>query len=108
MDRTELITKAEPARRVAELERELASLEKANQELWRTNQRLGRERLAAQDSAAASIATKLEAAEAELERMESSLSWRLTAPVRLPRHIARWLLVKLRPRLRSIASRMCR
>lgn len=102
------MNESESERRVAALERELAALERANQELWRTNQRLGRGQIVAQDSAAASIATKLDSAEAEISRMESSLSWRLTAPVRLPPRIARWVLVRIRPKLRSIAARLYR
>ena len=104
MDGTELMGESE-SERVAELERQVASLEKANEELWRTNQRLGRERLSAQDSAAASIATKLGSAEAEIERMESSLGWRLMA---LPRELARWVAKRIRPRLRSLALRFFR
>ncbi len=104
MDGTELMGESE-SERVAELERQVASLEKANEELWRTNQRLGRERLSAQDSAAASIATKLGSAEAEIERMESSLSWRLMA---LPRELARRVVKRIRPKLRSFALRFFR
>lgn len=104
MDGTELMSESE-SERVAELERQVASLEKANEELWRTNQRLGRERLSAQDSAAASIATKLGSAEAEIERMESSLSWRLMS---LPRELARWVAKRIRPKLRSLALRFFR
>jgi hypothetical protein len=107
LDGTELMGESE-SERVAELERQVASLEKANKELWRTNQRLGRERLSAQDSAAASIATKLGSAETEIERMERSLSWRLTAPLRLPRELARWLAKRIRPKLRSLALRFFR
>ncbi len=108
MDSTELSAEGDAERRIAELEQRLASLERANAELWRTNQRLGRERLAAQDSAAASIATKLDAAEAEVDRMESSLSWRLSAPVRWPQALARWIFHRIRPPLRSIATRLFR
>ena len=104
MDGTELMSESE-SERVAQLERQVASLEKANEELWRTNQRLGRERLSAQDSAAASIATKLGSAEAEIERMESSLSWRLMA---LPREFVRWVAKRIRPKLRSLALRFFR
>jgi hypothetical protein len=104
LDGTELMSESE-SERVAELERQVASLEKANEELWRTNQRLGRERLSAQDSAAASIATKLGSAEAEIERMESSLSWRLMAA---PRELARWVAKRIRPKLRSLALRFFR
>jgi hypothetical protein len=104
LDGTELMSESE-SERVAELERQVASLEKANEELWRTNQRLGRERLSAQDSAAASIATKLGSAEAEIERMESSLSWRLMS---LPRELARWVAKRIRPKLRSLALRFFR
>lgn len=107
MDSTKL-TGTEATRRVAELEQEIAALERANQELWRTNQRLGRERLAAQDSAAASIATKLDAAEAEIERMKSSLSWRVAAPLRLPQALARWVFQQIRPTLRAVAIRLFR
>ncbi len=106
MDGTELMGESE-SERVAELERQVASLEKANEELWRTNQRLGRERLSAQDSAAASIATKLGSAEAEIERMESSLSWRLTAPLAAA-ELARWVAKRIRPKLRSLALRFFR
>lgn len=108
MDRTELTTDSEADARIAELEERIASLERANRDLWRINQRLGRERLSAQDSAAASIATKLDAAEAEVERMETSLSWRLTAPVRWPRKVARWVFQRIRPTVRAIAIRLFR
>ena len=94
--------------RIAELERRIADLERANEHLWRTNERLGRERLSVQDSAAASISTKLESAEAQLERMQRSLSWRITTPLRWPRDIAAWLLVRFRPRLRALAIRIFR
>lgn len=108
MDRTELTTDHESQRLIVELEQRVASLERANQDLWRTNQRLGRDRLGTQGSAAASIAARLDAAEAEVERMERSLSWRLTTPLRLPRRIARWVLRRIRPVLRSVASRFLR
>lgn len=108
MDSTELSTAGEAQARIAELEQKVAALERSNQDLWRTNQRLGRERLGAQDSAAASIATKLDFAEAEIERMESSLSWRLTEPVRWPGKLARWIFRRIKPRLRSIAVRLFR
>ena len=60
------------------------------------------------DSAAASVAPKLDAAEAEVERIESSLSWRLTAPFRLPKAGVQWLLRKVKPYLRAIAVRVMR
>jgi hypothetical protein len=94
--------------RIAELERRISDLERANEHLWRTNERLGREHLSVQDSAAASIATKLERAEAELDRMQRSLSWRITTPLRWPRDIAAWLVVRFRPKLRALAVRIFR
>lgn len=90
----------EPTRE--DLERRVAELERANEELWRTNERLARERLTAHDSAAASIAPKLDAAESELEKLESSLSWRLTTPFRWPRKALRWLLHRARPIVRRL------
>jgi hypothetical protein len=98
----------DPAERAAELERRVAELEAQNADLRRTNLRLGRERLTTLDSAAASVAPKLEAAEAELRRMRSSLSWRLTAPFRLPAAGLRWLARKAKPALRVIATRVMR
>jgi hypothetical protein len=94
--------------RVAELERRVAELEAANADLRRTNLRLGRERLTALDAAAASVTPKLDDAEAELRRMRSSLSWRVTAPFRLPAAGVRWLLRKAKPYLRAIATRVMR
>ena len=95
-------------RRIAELERRIADLERANEHLWRTNERLGRERLVAQDSAAASMAVKLQSAEAELDRTKRSLSWRVTTPLRWPRDIAAWAFRRFRPRLRALAIRIFR
>jgi hypothetical protein len=108
VDTTEVSAGADAERRIAELERRVAELERANEHLWRTNERLGRERLSAQDSAAASIATKLETTEAEVERMRRSLSWRVTTPLRWPRDIAAWLVRRVRPKLRSLAIRLFR
>ena len=93
----------EPTREELErLERRVAELERANEELWRTNERLARERLTAHDSAAASIAPKLDATESELEKLQSSLSWRLTTPFRWPRELLRWLVRKARPLARRL------
>ena len=108
MDTTEVSAETDAERRIAELERRLADLERANEHLWRTNERLGRDRLIAQDSAAASISTKLEAAETKVERMERSLSWRITTPLRWPRDIAAWAFRRFRPRLRALAIRIFR
>ena len=94
--------------RVDELERRVAELEAANADLRRTNVRLGRERLTALDAAAASVTPKLDDAEAELERMRSSLSWRLTAPFRLPVEGLRWLLRKAKPYVRAVVVRVMR
>ncbi len=94
--------------RIEALERRIEELERANGELWRTNQRLARERLTAQDSAAASIAPKLDAAEAELERLRRTLSWRVTTPLRWPRAGARWIFHRVRPLLRALALRVMR
>ena len=66
-------------RRIAELEQMVRSAQRANASLRRTNERLARNDVVAQDSAAASIATKLDAADAKLKRMRSTLSWRLGA-----------------------------
>lgn len=92
----------------AELERRIADLEAANADLRRTNARLARERLVALDSAAASIAPKLDDAEAELKRVKSSLSWQLTAPFRLPKLVLQELMRKAKPYLRAIAVRVMR
>lgn len=104
------VSAAEPAPegRAAELERRVTELEAANADLRRTNARLARERLVALDSAAASIAPKLDDAEAELKRVKSSLSWRLTAPFRLPKLALKGLLRKAKPYLRAIAVRVMR
>ncbi|HLM31142.1 MAG TPA: hypothetical protein VK326_05725 [Solirubrobacterales bacterium] len=96
------------ADRVAELERRVRELEEANRSLLRTNRRLASERLMALDSAAASVTPKLVAAERELERTRSSLSWRLTAPFRAPAILLRALLRRMRPTLRAIAHRLMR
>jgi hypothetical protein len=94
--------------RLAELERRVGELEEANRSLLRTNRRLANERFMALDSAAASVTPKLAAAERELERMRSSLSWRLTAPFRAPALLVRALLRRMRPTLRAIAHRLMR
>jgi hypothetical protein len=94
--------------RQPELERRVAELEAANADLRRTNQRLARERLTALDSAAASVAPKLDDAEAELRRVKGSLSWRLTAPFRWPKTAIQALLRRVKPYLRAIAVRVMR
>lgn len=108
MDTAEVSAGNETDRRIAELERRIAELERANEHLWRTNERLGRERLSVQDSAAASMALKLEATEAEVERMKRSMSWRVTTPLRWPRHLAAWAVRRLKPAVRAIAIRVFR
>ena len=108
MDTAEVSAETDTDARIAELERRIADLERANEHLWRTNERLGRERLSAQDSAAASISTKLEATEAELERMQRTLSWRITTPLRWPHDLAAWIVRRVRPKLRALAIRLFR
>ena len=103
------MSEIESQQRIAELEQRLAALERESAELWQENQRLGHERIVGAGSGATSgITTELDLTNAEIERIESSLGWRLTAPIRLPRKLARWLFHRIKPALRALATRIFR
>ena len=60
----------------------VARLERANQELRRANTTLARDRHGASDTAAAALLLRQRELEQQLAAMESSASWRITAPLR--------------------------
>ena len=69
------LDKPESVNRVRELER-------ANQELRRANAALARARQGPNGTATAPVLLRLRRAERKLEGIESSVSWRITAPLR--------------------------
>jgi hypothetical protein len=66
-----------------ELEQRAARLERANEELRRANSALAREQLGKRDAAAASMLIRLQQAEKRADKLEHSISWRVTAPLRI-------------------------
>jgi SAM-dependent methyltransferase len=84
----------------------LRELERANWELRKANAALAHSRLGKRDSAAGALLARLQLAETKIESMERSLSWRLTAPLRLltgAKRPLRALLGRLRDKLRALA-----
>lgn len=90
------------------LERRVERLEHANRELMRANTDLAKERLGPRDSAANALLLRAQRAEQRARSIERSLSWRVTAPLRLLKPPLRWLrdwLRVQRERLRQRRSR---
>lgn len=73
------------------LERRVAELERANEELRRANAALARERLGKRDAAAASVLARMQLAEARADKVERSISYRLTAPIRVFKPLMKWV-----------------
>lgn len=87
-------TEEDPAARIRQLER-------ANRELLRVNSALARSQIGKRDAAAASLLIRLRHAEKEVARMEHSISWRITAPLRVFKPV----FVPLARRLRARRAR---
>jgi hypothetical protein len=66
-----------------DVERRVAELEKANEALRQANLALAREQLGKRDAAAAAMLVRLQRAEQLAEGMQHSISWRITAPLRI-------------------------
>jgi hypothetical protein len=79
-------------------EKRVKELERANEELRRANVALARERHGASDTAAAGLLLRLSEAEAELAQVESSVSWRITAPLRWVKNLVLSLVRAIRPK----------
>lgn len=93
---------ASPEGDVERLARRVEELERANRELERANADLARGRVGPRDSAANALLLRLHRAEMKANGMEHSVSWRITAPLR----VLKPLLKPLRPWMRSFRERL--
>lgn len=66
-----------------ELEQRVERLERENDELRRANSALAREQLGKRDAAAASMLVRIQSAEKRADKVERSISYRVTAPIRI-------------------------
>jgi hypothetical protein len=72
-------------------------LERANEELRRANAKLARDRQGPSNTAAVPLLLRLRRAERKLDGIESSVSWRITKPLRWLKGLVLRVVWRIRP-----------